>query len=221
MSVAIRRLAENTRLKTLNLTGNWPVSPALFNGDKPFPYLEKVRIAGAPITYDGRWYYTGNPSDVKASHDNAPHDETVADSDSDSNSSFDSEVADFLPIGREALLNGYQPLHTWRTRPDPQTFDPLMQSAATAALRMPSLRSLHLSIEIEMVSNFNRSITFEFLKPGERAWVDDQPLRVAQRNRTRCYVTFRSDVQWSVPTEITALWKELVGEQGVVSIESD
>lgn len=92
-----------------------------------------------------------------------------------------------------------------------------MKSAATAALRMPSLQSLYLSIK--MISKFNRSIIFEFLKPDERAWADDHPPRVAQRNRTRCYVTFRSEARWNIPTEITALWKELVGEQGVISIE--
>jgi len=52
-----------TRLKSLNLTEDWPISPVLFNGDKPFPYLG-VGAERAPITYDDRWYYTGNLTQI-------------------------------------------------------------------------------------------------------------------------------------------------------------
>ncbi|KAL4933949.1 uncharacterized protein BDV17DRAFT_298135 [Aspergillus undulatus] len=215
LNAAIRKLAENTHLTNLNLTGDWLVSPALFNGQKQFPYLERVHIQGAPITYDGRWYYTGNSTAVNASYENT-QDDAADDSDSDSNSSFNSEYGDSLPEGREALLNGDDPHHAWRTHPDPQVFDPLMKTMATAVLRMSSLQNLRFSMGSN--SMFYNSITFECLKPGEHPEWSEYPRITAELDTARCYVTLMPQTQWDVPGDVKTLWKEIVGEQGVVAV---
>lgn len=64
--MALRELAESAPLETLKLYGRWPISPMLFGGDVEFRCLKEIDIECAPITYDGKWYYTGDPSNVKA-----------------------------------------------------------------------------------------------------------------------------------------------------------
>ncbi|RAQ49289.1 hypothetical protein AFGD_002447 [Aspergillus flavus] len=216
LNIAIRKLAENTHLRTLNLTGWWLVSPALFNTDKTFPYLQKVQIQGALITYDGRWYYSGNPTDVEASYDPIRYGADDEDSsDSDSNSSFNSEFQDSLPEHREALLNGERPYHMWRTQPDLQMFDPLMKVMATAILRMPRLRTFSFSIGWSYMDE--NAILFEYLKPGEKP--ESFEYRPHELDMTRCYVTPMPEVRWEVPGDVATLWKEAVGDKGVVAVE--
>ncbi|KAE8357423.1 hypothetical protein BDV27DRAFT_151334 [Aspergillus caelatus] len=216
LNIALRKLAEDTQLTTLNLTGWWLVSPALFNTDKTFPYLQKVQIQGALITYDGRWYYNGNPADVEPSYDSIRYDDDDEDSsDSDSNSSFNSEYQDSIPEHREALLNGEKPYHMWRTQPDLQMFDPLMKTMATAILRMPRLWSFSFSIGWGYIDE--NAILFEYLKPGERP--ESFEYRPHELDMTRCYVTLMPEARWEVPSDVASLWKEAVGDQGVVAVE--
>ncbi|KAE8318612.1 hypothetical protein BDV41DRAFT_521528 [Aspergillus transmontanensis] len=215
LNIAIRKLAEKTHLTTLNLTGWWLVSPALFNTDKTFPYLQKVQIQGALITYDGRWYYSGNPADVEASYDPIRYgDDDEDSSDSDSNSSFNSEFQDSLPEHREALLNGERPYHMWKTQPDLQMFDPLMKVMATAILRMPRLRTFSFSIGWNYMDD--NAILFEYLKPGEE--LEPFGYRPHELDMTRCYVTLMPEVRWEVPGDVATLWKEAVGDKGVVAV---
>ncbi|KAB8265587.1 hypothetical protein BDV32DRAFT_33953 [Aspergillus pseudonomiae] len=216
LNIAIRKLAEDTHLTTLNLTGWWLVSPALFNTDKTFPYLKKVQIQGALITYDGRWYYNGNPADVEAGYESTRSDDEDG-TDSDTNSSFNSEFQDYLPERREALLNGRSPCHMWRTQPDPQMFDPLMQTMATAILRMPRLRTFSFSIGWSYMDE--HAILFEYLTPGERP--DSFNYRPHELDMTRCYVTLMREARWEVPGDVATLWKEAVGDKGIVAVESD
>ncbi|KJK63129.1 hypothetical protein P875_00033982 [Aspergillus parasiticus SU-1] len=216
LNIAIRKLAEKTHLTTLNLTGWWLVSPALFNTDKTFPYLQKVQIQGALITYDGRWYYSGNPADVEASYDPIRYgDDDEDSSDSDSNSSFNSEFQDSLPEHREALLNGERPYHMWKTQPDLQMFDPLMKVMATAILRMPRLRTFSFSIGWNYMDE--NAVLFEYLKPGEE--LEPFGYRPHELDMTRCYVTLMPEVRWEVPGDVATLWKEAVGDKGVVAVE--
>ncbi|KAE8152992.1 hypothetical protein BDV25DRAFT_127610 [Aspergillus avenaceus] len=217
LNAAIRQLAENTHLTNLSLTGDWLVSPELFNGEKTFPYLEKVNIQGALITYDGRWYYTGNPTDIEASYENI-RDDVDDGSDSDSNSSFNSKGGDPLPEGREALLNGHEPYHMWRTRPDPQMFDPLMKIMATAIPRMPSLQNFRFSMGTN--SMFYHGIIFEYLKPRQHTEWFEYPRSLAEMDKIRCYVTCMPEARWDVPGDVFALWKEVVGDRGAVAVET-
>lgn len=211
---------ERTHLTDLSLTGFWLVSPALFDGKETFPYLKKVKIEGALITYDGQWHYTGNPTTVDADYEGA-QDDAEGDYDdgdvSDPNSSFNSEFEDSLPEGREALLNGDVPNHMWRTQPDPQMFDPLMKIMATAVLRMPSLQNLYFSMG--MSSMFYHGITFEYLNPGEHPEWFEYPRKTVELDTTRCYVTIMPEARWDVPGDIATLWKKIVGDKGVVAVE--
>lgn len=216
LNIALRKLAEDTHLTTLNLTGWWMVSPALFSTDKTFPYLQKVQIQGALITYDGRWYYNGNPADVEPSYDSIRYDDDDEDSsDSDSNSSFNSEFQDSIPEHREALLNGEKPYHMWRTQPDLQMFDPLMKTMATAILQMPRLQNFSFSIGWNYIDE--NAILFEYLKPGERP--ESFEYRPHELDMTRCYVTLMPEARWEVPSDVASLWKEAVGDQGIVAVE--
>lgn len=185
LNVAIRKLAENTHLTNLNLTGSWLVSAALFNGEGTFPYLEKVHVKGAFITYGGQWYYTSNPTDIEA--DNGHSRDDSGDEDSDSNSSFNSEFQDFLPKGRESLLNGDEPHYMWRAQLDPQMFDPLMKTMATAVLRMPRLRNFLFSIGVGCMEDYG--VVFECLKPGKHPEWFRSPQKTIELDTTGCYVT--------------------------------
>ncbi|OGM45561.1 hypothetical protein ABOM_006482 [Aspergillus bombycis] len=218
LNIAIRKLAEDTHLTTLNLTGWWLVSPALFNTDKTFPYLNKVQIQGALITYDGRWYYNGNPADVEAGYESTRSDDEDGDaSDSDTNSSLNSEFPDFLPERRDALLNGQRPCHMWRTQADPQMFDPLMRTMATAIPRMPRLRTFSFSMGWGYMDE--NAILFEYLQPGERP--ESFEYRPHELDMARCYVTLMREARWEVPGDVATLWKEAVGDKGIVAVESD
>lgn len=217
LNAAIRKLAENTHLKNLNLTGFWLVSPALFNREG-FPYLEKVQIQGALINYDGRWYYTGNPTDVEAAYAHSRDDSGDDDEDSDLNSSFNSEFRDSLPEYREALLNGDEPYHMWRTQPDPRMFDPLMKTMATAVLRMPRLQKFFFSIGMGHSNDYG--IMFECLKPGVHPEWFQSPHKTVELDTTRCYVTLMPEARWEVPGDVATLWKEFVGDKGVVVVAS-
>ncbi|KAI9925914.1 hypothetical protein MW887_005720 [Aspergillus wentii] len=214
LNVAIRKLADRARLTTLSLTGDWLISPALFD-EATFPYLERVKVEGALITYDGRWYYTGDPS---AEESESPPSAAYADDDnssSDSNSSFNSEINEDINEDREELLNGDSPYHMWRTQPDPEMFGALMKSAAAAALRMPSLRNLMISVgQVPMNDN---TIIAECLAPGEKGeWVQG-PTREELGVR-RWHVTLMPNAKWDAPGDIQALWDEYVGKEGIAAV---
>ncbi|KAL4810227.1 hypothetical protein BDV18DRAFT_54824 [Aspergillus unguis] len=216
LNVAIRKLAES-HLTSLSLTGDWLVSPALFDGQKQFPYLERVQIEGALITYDGRWHFNGNPDAVDASFEDTRNDEDDM-SDSDTNSSLNSEYADSLPEGREALLNGDNPHHLWRTNPDPQMCDPLMKAMATAVLRMPSLQNLRFSVAANSLSH--SGIIVEILKPSEQPEWLEYSRTADELDKTLCCVTLMPLTSWVIPTDIESLFKEVVGEKGIIAVET-
>lgn len=58
-------------MTTLRLEGQWLLSPALFEGEIEFPHLREVEIECSMLAYDGRWYYTGDPSTVQAEYPNS------------------------------------------------------------------------------------------------------------------------------------------------------
>ncbi|KAE8313620.1 hypothetical protein BDV41DRAFT_536408 [Aspergillus transmontanensis] len=104
-------------LEALNLTRSCLISPVLFNGTAPFPYLQNLNIDAVMLTYDGRWYYTGDYSSMNC------HLQYSAE---------DTERG-------EAMLNGQEPHHLWRTEPDPEMFGALVKSMAEGMNRMPRL----------------------------------------------------------------------------------
>ncbi len=70
---ALHRLA-STQLVSLRLGGPFIVSPALFTGTssddadddgKDWPTLRYLTIEASALTPDGKWYFTGDPSDTR------------------------------------------------------------------------------------------------------------------------------------------------------------
>ncbi|RDW72333.1 uncharacterized protein DSM5745_07505 [Aspergillus mulundensis] len=183
---AIRKLAQRS-LRELRLEG-CPISPALFTSGKKkedeagFPYLESLKITYPIYTYDGRWYYGGNPATYKPEelHEKElekiewdTEDEGRSDDESDRES-----VASFSndpwrePLNRDRadFFDGNLPEYAWRRRPEPKTFNPLVKSLAKAALRMPKLRSLVAIAKAQRPGLMNqkrmRDLHIKFLAPG-------------------------------------------------------
>ncbi|GMF87644.1 unnamed protein product [Aspergillus oryzae] len=96
------------------------------------------------LTYDGRWYYTGNPSSV---------------------------ICRF-PLGTnetewgQAMLNGQQPWHQWRTEPDPEMLNALMKSMAEAMNRMPRLLRLEFCMAMYLTDNPEIVFTYSETRPA-------------------------------------------------------
>ncbi|RMZ36710.1 hypothetical protein CA14_006241 [Aspergillus flavus] len=123
LNLSIRKLAETSPLATISLTGF---------------------INEAMLTYDGRWYYTGNPSSV---------------------------ICRF-PLGTnetewgQAMLNGQQPWHQWRTEPDPEMLNALMKSMAEAMNRMPRLLRLEFCMAMYLTDNPEIVFTYSETRPA-------------------------------------------------------
>ncbi|OGM49435.1 hypothetical protein ABOM_003579 [Aspergillus bombycis] len=202
LNLSLRRLAETAPLESLVLTGWWPISPALFNGTAPFPYLQDLHIDAAMLTYDGRWYYTGNPDSVD------PHFQFDTDEDegSDSDPSIISEDTEAANGQGEAVLNDDEPQHLWRTEPDPQMFDALMKSMAEAMNRMPRL--LGLEFRMGVYPTGDHAISFEYSATGHVPCGD------------RCRDTLSQwAAKWEIPDEILKLWRERLGWEGVILLQ--
>jgi hypothetical protein len=210
LNIAIRKLAETTPLKHLTLTGNWLVSPALFDGEKPFPHLEEFIIHSELITYDGRWYYTGNPSDAESmfsfTWDDDPEsgDEDTYSSDSSSSSNHGAFVRP--SESRDLALNGHKPFRVFRTQPDTLMVDPLMRTMAAAILRMPKLRKLlfHLG------TLDGWGIAFECLRPGQSPYGAPFPAlqKKFELGVSRCYMTVLPSIKWEAPKDVRSIEKQ-------------
>lgn len=137
---SIRQLAEAGRLTDLKLE-NILVSPDLFRnrrsggtlGDKPLPAMRRFHVKDDILSPSGKWYYTGDPDAVEAGSPRVDIDSADDDSGNDSDSSNDGD-----DVERDVVANGERPVHLWRTRPDPETFDPLITDMANAMHRMPA-----------------------------------------------------------------------------------
>lgn len=189
--------------------------------DLLFPYLKIVDITFSLITYDGRWYYTGNPNKVKSVADLNPGEEYGPDLDSDSdlnsNSSFDSESwgRDNIDQYREAVLNGDEPQHLWRQKPDPDTFYPLVRAMVAAAMRMPKLE--HLRMGPGDVHGYE--IDFEYIRPKLKAnIIPSRKQTEEQLRKWRWIVSPGLETSWEVPDDIRQLMEQHVGEDGEVIV---
>ncbi|KAL5048102.1 hypothetical protein BDW71DRAFT_213852 [Aspergillus fruticulosus] len=151
LSLAIRELAQRS-LKELNID-HAPVSPALFGVPAPdantsFPHLEHVRIKFPILTYDGRWYYTGNRDSVDPEELDPEEQLQINNGPSVDEPDSDHESVVSLNMDRADFLNGKIPWYAWRTRPDPNLFNPLIRSVVAATLRMPRLKNLLLTTKV-------------------------------------------------------------------------
>ncbi|KAL4972731.1 hypothetical protein BDW66DRAFT_154438 [Aspergillus desertorum] len=236
LSHAIRELAQRS-LKELNLSDLVPISPALFGApedgggtEKVFPHLEHVQIRFPIFTYDGRWYYTGDPDDLEPEEldpDEQERSDHGPSLDSDSDSGSDNDSALSINMDRADFLNGNTPLFQWRTSPDPTMFNPLVRSATAATLRMPKLRNLLLTTEAcahswsdyeeEMEPQF--AININYATPGCYLGTLRYPnMSVEGDARCRWVVKLGPSVRWDMPEDIQEMMKEKMGEDGDVVI---
>lgn len=210
-------------LRKLYVRG-WRVSPALWgaaedkSNDLLFPHLQTVDITFPLITYDGRWFYTGDPNEVEPLQGGDPGEESEPNSDSDRDSNLSSDSGswgeDKVYVYREAVLNGDEPSHWWRLKPDPDMFYPLVRAMVTAAMRMPKLE--HLIMEASSENYFE--IAFEYIRQG---WLASTiPLRYQteqQRGKWRWIVLLGLEApHWEIPADIRQLMEQHVGGDGEV-----
>ncbi|KAL3458270.1 hypothetical protein BJX64DRAFT_266895 [Aspergillus heterothallicus] len=229
---AVCKLAQR-RLRELYMLGPCLISPALWGLstenidieklDIAFPHLETVKIEFALVTYDGRWYFTGDPSeglsDDEGQHTGQTYSqgELSSDSDSDSDwfSSINSEYHDKINEYRQNCLNGAEPVNAWRRNPDPTTFGPLQRGMILAAKQMPKLRALEM--RTKNPGEYDTEVSFQCLAPGVR--VDDVgilPQPEEQLRKWRWAVCFYLDQRWEVSEDIRRLMMEHLGEEGEI-----
>ncbi|KAL2816483.1 hypothetical protein BJX63DRAFT_137249 [Aspergillus granulosus] len=219
---AVCRLAQRN-LRELYMVGPCLISPALWglshNNMNPakleitFPQLEVVKIEFALITYDGRWYYTGDPTEDQMVRETFSQLASDSDSGTDSCSSFNSEYHDEINEYRQECLNGNYPYSTWRHDPDPKTFGPLQRGMVLAARQMPKLRSLEMRTRDP--GEYDTEVSFQCLAPGVP--VDDvgsaaQPEE--QLREWRWAVCCLWDPRWEISEDIRQLMMDHLGGRG-------
>lgn len=227
---AIRHLAESCRLKELQLENimissdlfrHSPSGTSLPDADQEFPTfpaLRRLDIKSGILAPIGKWYYTGDHASVEAyDGDYIPDDDEDDDAQSDVDSSDNSGDEDNST--RDRFVNGERPHHEWRTRPDPDTFDPLIQDLTEAVLkRMPSLQWARLEFGCGLDEFVGIIIQFceagqPFVSPPgkrrKRPWVEDVTVR-------RCKAWVGRGSEWELPSDVMATWRAWAGTSGVV-----
>lgn len=216
----IRHLMGTCHLKELQLE-NIIISPDLFRlspsstdlaiADQEAPtflHLRHLDIKSGILSPSGRWYYTGDPASIKASEGDFILEEEEDDDDDDEDNST-----------RDRFVNGERPHYEWRTRPDPETFDPLIQGLTDVMLkRMPSLQWARLEIGcgldefagiIIKCCEAGQPFVHPPGKRRKRPWVEDVTVR-------RCKAWVGKATEWDIPTNVMATWREWVGSSGSV-----
>ncbi|KAF3025769.1 hypothetical protein E8E14_014495 [Neopestalotiopsis sp. 37M] len=218
---SIRQLAEAGRLTELDLT-DVLISSDLFRNrrpgalyeEKPMSALRRLHIQDGLLSPSGKWYYTGNPDEVAP---DSPR--SVFDSDDDVEEGDDnSDSNDEDHEDRDAAANGEQPHHMWRTRPDPETFDPLITDMAKALHHMPALKRARLVIGTSLSQPVG--VVVQCVKGGEGFFrpPDRRKDTDADKTTARCKAWVGTATEWEVPREVKAAWETWVGEQGQVDV---
>lgn len=223
----IRHLMEICHLKELQLE-NIMISPDLFRrspcstsltiADQEAPAFLNLRyldIKSGILAPSGRWYYTGDPASVEASEGDFilnDDDDTKEDKDIDKSDDEDN-------LMRDRFVNGERPHREWRTRPDPETFDPLIRDLTGEILkRMPSLQWARLEIGcglddfvgiIIQCCEAGQPFVHPPGKRRKRLWVEDVTLR-------RCRVWVGKASEWDIPSDVKAMWREWAGVSGSI-----
>ncbi|ROW00453.1 hypothetical protein VPNG_07928 [Cytospora leucostoma] len=220
---SVRQIIEAGTLTELELV-DVLLSPDLFrdrrggpdNACAYFSALRRFMIKVGILAPSGKWYYTGDPAAVEAGSLD-PDDVDLDDEDSDSDDSDDEDSGDEDNTDRDAVVNGERPYHPWRTRPDTETFDPLVKSMAEAVLwGMPSLEWGCLEVGTDQDTAVGVIIQCcaagqAFVQPPDRS--GSYPGE-KQARRWKAWVGL--DTSWHVPEDIMAVWKEWIGEEGKI-----
>ncbi|KAL5001564.1 hypothetical protein BDV10DRAFT_160190 [Aspergillus recurvatus] len=230
LSLAIRELALRS-LKELNID-HVPISPALFgpmalDTNTSFPHLEHVRIEFPILTYDGRWYYTGDRDSVDPEGLDPEEQTQINNGPSVDEPDSDCESVISLNMDRADFLNGRIPWYAWRKRPDPSMFNPLIRSVVAATLRMPRLKNLllttrvrgHSTCDYEEEMERQCAIKVNYATPGCYLETLRYPHMSEQADsRCRWVANLGPGVQWDVPDDLQEMMKEKVGDGGDVVI---
>lgn len=236
LNLALRRLSQSSPLLTEMKISGLAISPALFDNDNDndatWPSLQRLDVTADLVAPSGAWYYTGEPGDAElddagrqmlsrletltaagaALEDAAPEDFDGTETRSQGwVAAYDDDDDEML------LLKGERPSYEWRTRPDPETFDPLVRALADAATRrMPRLRRLGFRMGMDLSEPVG--VTVECLEAGERS-VDPPDLRDEGDEETRVRrwkVWTGIAARWDVPEDVAGAWARWVGEGGKV-----
>lgn len=226
----IRHLMVTCHLKELQLENIiispdlfrlWPTSNRLSSADQEAPtvlHLQRLDIKSGILAPSGKWYYTGDPASVKASEgdfildDDDEDDDTEEDKDSDDSNDEDNST-------RDRSVNGERPHYEWRTLPDPETFDPLIQDLTDVMLkRMPSLQWARLEIGcgldefagiIIQCCEAGQPFVHPPGKRRKRPWVEDLTVR-------RCKAWVGKASKWDIPSDVMATWRGWAGASGSI-----
>lgn len=226
LSHAIRKLAQRS-LRILHMDGPCIVSPALWESgqgdDGEFPYLTEMAVDMTIVTYDGRWYYTGDPAAVTAQELDSEEELMIGvEDESESERSDDSRYDEEIDEERAAFFNGNIPYHPWRRNPDPDMFDPLVRSLAEAALRMPRLQYLNASTKGSRGYKRYRDVDIDLCSPGCFPPVMKELQDTAHSVKDwRWIIGLGLEVSWTPPIDVQQTMKKRVGEDGRVLIHRD
>lgn len=160
-----------------------------------------------------RWWYT----DDRVAVDNKWNTASLTTSDWADPDESESWDKDYL---HQFVANEEYQNYMWRTRPDPATFNPLMEAAAGAVLRMPVLQSG--CVEVGMRHGYSMEAMVQWAKTGvEFVGPPNLPRRSPPEELTarRCAVWVRSEARWEVPENVTRLWKVWVSDDGEVEFK--
>jgi hypothetical protein len=225
------------------LNGPISVGPSLFeplhetdpDTEQRWQRLEEFVVKLSPIRPDGGWYIeldsqraTEDPDEDEEEDEG---EEDMEDEDyhgyrsEDSSSSFDSNdsffAGDQLPQDsyshdcekRDARLNGDEPYTCpFRTSPTPQ-LEAMFLAAACAASRMPSLRYMHVSLDIRAsgrTGQQSQKLGFEYMTAGVD-YPGDGP-DVTGFNR----LYWDAPRDWRMNKQLQSQWLSLLGKSGIV-----
>ncbi|RDW68954.1 uncharacterized protein DSM5745_08714 [Aspergillus mulundensis] len=217
---AVCRLAQ-TCLEELHYSG--PVSPVIFGVDpnhphheqKQFPRLKKLDIKFPIHTYDGRWYYNDDPSNVNRFFfhlDELQKYEYGYDYDSDWSSASDTDE-------RHNSTRTLKFIQWWRRTVDPEMFEPLLRALVSATQRMPKLCALKFVARNWETALYDLGI--EFAGGGVQANFLYHSLISGPLVAKPKWVVMRGlKMKWDLPENIRRMMQEQAGGNAAI-LDSD
>ncbi|KAK8067651.1 hypothetical protein PG996_006763 [Apiospora saccharicola] len=225
---AIRKLAQKGILEILRLNGEL-VSPDLFRNRRSglaaarsgqqeeevqaeWPSLQHLLIEAPIVAPSGRWYYTGEESDVEPfptswgslRRPRSPKGDDEVETGSEALSDADMDDGD-----EDAEANGDDPIHRWRTVPDPAEFDQLAIDLAAAVKLMPRLKTCVFCLG--PIEDMSMTVGIQYAEAGEEIpWFTDEKYDGDLTGR-RWWVRTGENTAWEVPKELNSMCAEWAG----------
>lgn len=215
---ALRKISQSLPLTELHLSDTL-ISPHLFrlsidsgSDASTWPTLRRFTIKAGLISPSGRWYYTGNLNDVEQGSGSpatwSEDEEVVEGFDSEAGSTDSEDDPD-----RDAVTNGQRPSHVWRTRPDPEVFNPLVEDMADAVLRMPQLQQGHLEISLSYGDPIDVVLQCADIDQPFAESFSRQADKGGKETR-RWQVWVGTATKWEIPSKVEQKWRAWLGADG-------